>query len=148
MRGTNRTVRKKTSASGLSSQAFGSVFMKAGLLACDHRSLRLPGISQWLVAVRSHIQWRDRAGIAPASLLTHVLRHKHLHDCYSVDLMTPLYTESSSCLLHFFRRLDANCLQSVCECCLNPFDQGKTRTRQFFIAGIQYFIGVIETMEV
>lgn len=29
-------------------------------------------------AVRSHLQWRDRAGIAPASLLTHVVTHEDL----------------------------------------------------------------------
>src|SRR5690606_35648884 len=74
-------------ASSLSSQAFGCVVIKAGLLACGLRFLHLPkALLQWHFADSSHIQWRDRAGIKPASLLTHVLRHKHLYEWFSYSV--------------------------------------------------------------
>lgn len=44
----------------------------AGLLAHGHRQRHLPYPKQWHTAVSSHIQWRDRAGIEPASLLSHL----------------------------------------------------------------------------
>lgn len=38
---------------------------RAGLLAHVHRNCAFPFTEQWRIAVYSHLQWRDRVGIAP-----------------------------------------------------------------------------------
>ena len=106
----------KKCASRLSSQACG-VVIKAGLLACDHRFPHLPkALLQWHFADCSHLQWRDRAGIEPASLLTHVLRHKHLYDFYKIIVPLTLYNKMLRCRLHFFRSVDSDSFQRICKC--------------------------------
>lgn len=77
--------------------------IKAGLLACGRWFLHLPKASlQWHFADSSHIQWRDRAGVRPASLLTHVLRHKHLYELLSYSVTSLYYTRKRPCVPYIF----------------------------------------------
>jgi len=45
---------------------------KAGILACapDARLHAFPDVGRWQLWLGWHLQWRDRAGLEPASLLT------------------------------------------------------------------------------